>query len=407
MAIPVQDYSQLRDKECPICLTVMTRAVQLPCSHAICQSCLHDLRQFGCVCPLCRSHLPCHPHELFKDACRLGCRADRSKDKKLSDSLWAEAIRLLESAAGQGHEGSMFILILCYTEGKGTPINHQRAVVMWEAAAEKGNPEAQYGLGLCYQVGNGVEKNNERAADLWTQASIQGHAEAQVCLSECYQKGMGRPIDTERTVQLLKSASEQGHTGAMIALGDCYVKAAGVESNDELAFEFYQDAAKLNNPHAIRMLGWCYARGQGTECDPPHAAKCYKQALELGHVDATWRAGICYMRGHGVEENHLCGTKLIKLAAKLGHPDAITHMNIVRTEFDVAPGAEFDIADYIEFYDRVKPKVNEYSKIVDKLLLKLPTHALPANASPKPSLSVDFCVQVGLCTDMIESSLSL
>ena len=86
----------------------------------------------------------------------------------------AEALRWLESAAGNGHTEAMIFLGRLAKSGVGTLQDFSRASVRFRMAAEHGNPEGMLELGRLYRDGVGVEKN-QLMAYAWFNRAAAAH----------------------------------------------------------------------------------------------------------------------------------------------------------------------------------------------------------------------------------------
>lgn len=286
LATSVEDLSKLRDTECPVCLCELKQAVQLPCSHAMCQGCLRDLRksQVGTVCPLCRAKLPPGPETLFDDASTYGRRADRAQDGPIKENLLRHKIKLYEAAAAQGSPRAQSNLGSCYQGGRGVVQDLERAVQLYEAAASQHEAIAQANLGGCYAQGIGVPQNLTRAVEMYTAAADQGYAPAQYNLGMCYAQGDGTAQNQTRAVELYKAAADQGNDRAQHNLGGCYYRGFGVEQDLGRAIELWEASAAQQNPQAQYNLAACYAQGNGIAQNQSRAVELWEAAASQGVV---------------------------------------------------------------------------------------------------------------------------
>jgi len=82
----------------------------------------------------------------------------------------AEAIRLLERAAGSGYAPAQTNLGYLYANGEAGEVDFGQARKWFEAAADQGDPRALLNLGTLYLYGSGVERDAVRALKLLAQA---------------------------------------------------------------------------------------------------------------------------------------------------------------------------------------------------------------------------------------------
>eukprot|EP00045_Choanoeca_perplexa_P017324 m.249060 g.249060 ORF g.249060 m.249060 type:complete len:164 (-) comp17507_c0_seq1:4337-4828(-) len=77
---------------CPVCLGTLQAAVEINCGHALCASCLLELRQRGQNCPTCRSPID-HAHPSFT----LRSLAEQQRRENQEPVLSSEEIARLDS----------------------------------------------------------------------------------------------------------------------------------------------------------------------------------------------------------------------------------------------------------------------------------------------------------------------
>ena len=79
-------------------------------------------------------------------------------------------------AAKQGHMNAQYSAATCYSYGKGTEVDKEKAFKLYLSSAEKGLDKAQFAVGHFYEFGQGgVEKNHEIAVEWYQKAANQGH----------------------------------------------------------------------------------------------------------------------------------------------------------------------------------------------------------------------------------------
>ena len=155
-----EDTSLDRADECAICLDPLGDSgplCALPCSHKFHAACVEGLRSFGIkqVCPICRVDLPPGPEQLFEEATRRYFDVKRRVDR--GEASWGaltkakqremdEVLRLLRSAAEQGHAAAQYNLGVAHAHGEGVKRDHAEAVRWYRKAAEQGDAAAQGGL---------------------------------------------------------------------------------------------------------------------------------------------------------------------------------------------------------------------------------------------------------------------
>ena len=184
---------------------------------------------------------------------------ERNYFDRIVEEEYAEAFRLFECAARQGHLGAIYELSLCYASGKGTALYPEKARLLLKEAAEKGYAPAQYDLGMLTYFGKPKGPNN---------------------LVEV------KP-DYIASVKWFKRAAEQNYPLAQYYLGVCYEEGKGVEQDFFEAFRLFERAAEAGLLWAACALGRCYELGRGTNIDLERALKWYAAAAESGDAEAA------------------------------------------------------------------------------------------------------------------------
>ena len=77
-------------------------------------------------------------------------------------------------------------------------------------AAAQNHADAQFCIGICYANGYGVELSHEKAVEWYMKAAAQHHADALFCLGICHTNGLGTDIDTQLANEYLRMASQYG-----------------------------------------------------------------------------------------------------------------------------------------------------------------------------------------------------
>lgn len=105
--------------------------------------------------------------------------------------------------------------------GDGTPIDYERAALLFRELAQQGNAEAQFALGAMFQNGQGVPQNYMEAVKWYQKSAMGNHPAGQFLLGLALKEGSGLPRDRVEAFKWLQLAAE----------GD----AKYIEARDELA----------------------------------------------------------------------------------------------------------------------------------------------------------------------------
>ena len=90
----------------------------------------------------------------------------------------AEAVKVLEKAAGMGSDIAKMLAGVCYFNGDGVEKSYAKAAKLFRGAAENGNAEAQYILAECYNAADSPIRDAAEALKWYQKAAAQGHQEA-------------------------------------------------------------------------------------------------------------------------------------------------------------------------------------------------------------------------------------
>jgi WD40 repeat protein len=162
--------------------------------------------------------------------------------------------------------------------------------------AMAGDVEMQYILSTKYQDGRGVPINPEKALEWHRKAAEQGHAVAQTLLGLRYFQGDGVPQDKQEAAKWILKSAEQGQKVSQGVICRWYFNGIGVAKDVKEAFKWCSKAiekpdlsdesyrtATGDDYHA---LGVMYQNGQGVEQDFDKARESYNKAASLGNKDA-------------------------------------------------------------------------------------------------------------------------
>ena len=128
---------------------------------------------------------------------------------KTSESS-ASALRLLVDLAGTGDPDAQSFLGLCYSDGRGCPIDYAKAAEQFLLAANQGESCAKHHLGMLYLNGWGVPQDDAKAHKWLEEASKDPPACGKLFLAFYYH----RKKDFEKAVYWYRLAKEQGDSRA-------------------------------------------------------------------------------------------------------------------------------------------------------------------------------------------------
>jgi len=125
----------------------------------------------------------------------------------------AEAMRAdPEDKLGQAYD---------HYSGNGTPIDYERAALLFRELADEGHAVAQFSLGAMFQNGQGVSQNYMEAVKWYQKSALGNHPDGQYLLGLALKEGSGVPRDRIEAFKWLQLAADG--------------KKEYIESRDELA----------------------------------------------------------------------------------------------------------------------------------------------------------------------------
>ncbi|MDP1602349.1 MAG: endopeptidase IV [Legionella sp.] len=192
----------------------------------------------------------------------------------------------------------------------------------YNLAANAGDAIGRYNLGLLYENGKGIPVDNQKAQALYLEAANQGYPNAMTQLAELYFKGVKGERNEEEALNWYKKAASLGESGAMYQLG--LLSETGVATPLDLAaaLKYYQQAADLGNEKAKMALARMYQYGLGVEKDPQHAADIYKELSATSNAYAQFQLAVMYLDGTLGERQLEQGKGLLRQARDNGYKQA-------------------------------------------------------------------------------------
>ncbi len=128
--------------------------------------------------------------------------------------------------------------------------------------AEQGNHKAQAYLASMYNNGKGVPVDHEKAAHWFIQAAKQGNAFAQDSLGRLFERGEGVEQDFAEAASWYRKAANQGHSHGQLALGIMLYRGKGVAQDFREAQKWFRKAANQNELHADEWLDFIKEQGK-------------------------------------------------------------------------------------------------------------------------------------------------
>lgn len=198
-----------------------------------------------------------------------------------------KAFPLLLNSAKAGNSEAQFVLGLCYRNGKGVPIDLDKAITWYTKAAEQNIVGAQHNLGNLYRYSD--KKNPKKAVHWYRKAAEQGLDRAQYSLGLVYSKGDGVPQNPKEAARWFKKAAEQDYMNAQYSLAIRYDDGNGVQKDKKEAEKWYLKAAEQGMSESQYFLAILYCEGDGIAKDLKKCAHWLKRSAKDGEdISEIW-----------------------------------------------------------------------------------------------------------------------
>ncbi|KAF9992323.1 hypothetical protein BGZ79_003225, partial [Entomortierella chlamydospora] len=235
---------------------------------------------------------------------------------------YAKALDLFLRAAGQGHAGAQYRLLVMKENRHTIGSDYSKVAEWYQTAAGLGYPDAETGLGFIFEVGFGVTQDYPKAVELYGRAAEQEHVYAYCSLGFMYENGYGIPKDYSKAAELYQKAAFKGLAKAQHSLGIMLYYGYGVAENRLAAAELCRKAADQGYVPAQCDLGFMYMKGDVIPRDYPKAAELFRMAANQGYAEGQYNLGIMYKNGDGVPKNLYKAIDWWEKAATQGYADA-------------------------------------------------------------------------------------
>ena len=228
----------------------------------------------------------------------------------------AQAVRWLERAASQGHEGALAHLNVM--AGGGDVAAHlalgliardhvrggRAAVRHLRAAAAAGDPQGLLALGQLYRAGGALEPDEAYAAILFRAAA-------------------------DAAVQAVQRVRQEATAGILGPASDEWLEVAVARTRAAHSIPPDRDTDQ-SELFARYWVGLALLVGAGTMADTPRGIAHHRAAAERGFDLAEYSLGLLYERGHGLPRDLDSAHQWFARAAAHGHPLAsITRLGTV------------------------------------------------------------------------------
>ena len=254
----------------------------------------------------------------------------------------AEGRSVLLNMAVQGHASSQYLLGLMHLEGAALPLDRAEAIKWLERAAaqrhegarihlgemaERGDVAAHLALGL---IARDVAGNGMAAARHLRAAATAGDPQGLLALGELYSAGDAVERDEAYAAILFRSATAAAMTAVLHARQGAAAGILGPGSDGWLNNAVDRTRSANASPpgddasrpelFARFWVGLTLLAGAGTATNTPRGLAHHRAAAERGFDLAEFSVGLLYERGHGLPRSLDLARQWFERAAAHGHP---------------------------------------------------------------------------------------
>ena len=224
------------------------------------------------------------------------------------DIDYAVATRWYRLAAEAGLPAGQHALALTwwngrYWTGQALVADQAEAVRLFELAAAQGHAESPLYLGLAHEFGHGTTIDYALAGEWYDRAIASGSTEAMVRRAAMAEAGQGGPPNPRQALALLESAAALGSVEANRELGRKYRHGEGVMQHPLRAMQYYGAAAEQGDAPAMSAMAEILLSGYGVTRDPAAAMDWYFRAYQAGDADAGFALALAHADGVGVPQD--------------------------------------------------------------------------------------------------------
>ncbi len=263
-----------------------------------------------------------------------------------------------------------------YGDDKGI-VDYEKAFNIFSHASKMGDLDAQTALGIMYIEGRGTPNNDQKGIVLLEKSANKEHAKAQYYLGAMYYLGIGTKQDLKKAHQWIKKAALQSHVDAQYNLAQMYEKGRGTDKDLVLANKWYDKSAKLGNKDSQYYLAKTYEQDKNYRS----ALSWYEKAAKQGHADAQYHLGEFYKKGNSVVQNHKEALYWYEKASENNHTEALGALGLI---YNLGLGTEKDYKKAQNYYQRFRKAKNlPPQHVIDEQNYK--THIDKARSGDKAS----------------------
>ena len=220
-----------------------------------------------------------------------------------------------------------------------------------EPAASSGDAQAQEWLGDLFREGRGVPLDGERAIFWYTQAAQTGQVSVYVKLARMFERGeAGVPVDLDEALRYYELAGAAEHAPSLFVIAKRYADGDGVLRDKVRAVELFERAAAGGDQRAFARLGDLYADESEPPANAAAAAEWYRRASRTGDEKAMFKLAELHERGRLGQPDLFAAYGWYRLAALNGHDKAPDRL--ARIEARLTPGERVEAVERANSLER-------------------------------------------------------
>lgn len=210
--------------------------------------------------------------------------------------------------------------------------NYAQAASAYQIAVNQNNAYGLLDLGLIYEQGKGIPVDYQKAKDFYEKAAALGQSEAMVQLAGLYFNGLAGDRDEKAAVVWYKKAAEFGEQEALYQLGLLSETGVGMTLDPNAAVQYYQKSAVLGNDKAKMALARMYQYGQGVTKDLNQAMSIYKELADKDNPFAEYQLAALYYDGSVGQKSPQQGKSLLQQSAQNGSEQAACALQLINAQ---------------------------------------------------------------------------
>ncbi|MGH8018108.1 MAG: TonB family protein [Opitutaceae bacterium] len=193
-----------------------------------------------------------------------------------------ELMQLAQKGAAENFERGIALL-----EAAKTRENYAEAFRLIQTAADAGDKDALFQLGTMLDEGIGTRRDLPAAFAAFLQAAHAGMPAAQLRAAQMLENGRGTEINYVMAAEWYEAAARGGRAEGWLALGKLNANGRGVIQDYGRALALYQDAARAGNADGLAAVAWATIHGWGLSADPKAGIGQLEAAAAQGSARAA------------------------------------------------------------------------------------------------------------------------